>query len=100
MKILGIYKIVYNNGFEQTKNLISHTDYIEIIKPISSIAANLELSKSTRNEAKVLKKLLKNMFGDEWFTDNSPLFESIKTGILSLPKHQGGDHKIKVTKTK
>lgn len=32
------------------------------------------------------------------FFKDSPLYNAIETGILKLPKEQGGDHKVKITK--
>lgn len=98
MRIQGKYKIVYENGFKQQKNLISNKDYLEIVRPLSNIAATLEIDKKTRSEARSLKKVISSLFGEEWFTDESPLFNAIKTGTLSLPESQGGNHKVKITK--
>lgn len=100
MKILSVYQITYKNGFVQRKNLISHQDYLNIIKPLNAIIGELEASKKTERESKVLKRVISDLFGSEWFTDNSPLHEAIKTGILSLPPHQGGNHKCKLIKVK
>lgn len=82
MKILGIYKITYDDGLSQIKNLISHEEYLKTFE--------LEYEKG--------KKLRKQLFGDYWFTDKSPLFLAISTGVLSLPSHQGGDTKCLIEK--
>lgn len=34
----------------------------------------------------------------QFFTENSPLGEAIKTGKMILPEHQGGIKTVKVTK--
>lgn len=94
-RIIAKYKITYKNGIIQEKNLISHLDYIGIIKPYKEIIYTLEKEKLEK-DANLLKTELKIMFGFEWFTDKSPLFEASKTGILKLLKSQGGDHFCKV----
>lgn len=33
----------------------------------------------------------------EYFTEKSPLGIAIKTGIMELPPHQGGKHKVNIT---
>jgi hypothetical protein len=104
-KILGTYKITYQRGVIQYKNLISHDIYVDIIKPIISDIYDLEilLGKKNVNKKSVIeqiqeckKKISDIVLVDEWFTNKSPLYNVIDTGILSLPKHQGGDTKCKV----
>lgn len=102
---LGRYKITYEkNGFVQYKNLVSYSDYENIIKPIYSQITDLEISLNKKNKEEVNKKVkdllrqLKEQFGTSWFLDKSPLFDAITTGIISLPAHQGGDHKCKIEK--
>lgn len=102
-KIIGGYEITYGNGVIQKKNLIFHSDYKHIIVPKENRFYELmkdkkSLTKEQIDETAAIKDDLYNMFGDEWFTDHSPLFKAINTGILSLPKSQGGDHKCKITK--
>ena len=88
------YQITYKNGVVQEKNLISHSDFENIIKPTNDRIYDLIRDKSNVEanslEVKLLKAELKEKFGSEWFTDNSPLFEAITTGILELPESQGG----------
>ncbi len=72
MRILGTYKIVYDNGVQQIKNLVSHEDWL-----------------STKDR-KDWKKVQLELFGEAWFTDQSPLFEAISTGVLDLLEQQGG----------
>jgi hypothetical protein len=94
-RIIGRYRITYKNGMVQEKDLISHSDYENIVKPYTDKIYDLIKDKMD-SEADLLKAELKAMFGSEWFTDGSPLFEASKTGILSLPKSQGGNHPCKV----
>jgi hypothetical protein len=100
MKILGTYTITYDGNISQEKNLIEHSDYICVIKPTNQKITELEmkqpLSNNTKKKIKALKQELLEMFGENWFTNQSPLFEAMETGILSLPKQQGGDHNCKV----
>ncbi len=95
-KILGVYKIIYANGMVQFCNLISHSDYESIIIPTKEKISELSLKKEGLAEAKELKRYLKAQFSDNYFTDKSAMFNAIETGILSLPEHQGGDHKCTV----
>lgn len=85
MKILGVYRIEYvDYKIIQTKNLISHTDYIEDIKPSYIEIDFYEMKKETAYLAKDIKRRLKDTYGDHFFTDKSPLFDSITTGMLSM----------------
>lgn len=86
------YLITYDNGITQQKNLISHKTFLEVIKPAQMQIALLEgiPSKQNKEQIKLLKASLKQ-FG-EWFTDESPLFESIQSGYLEI----FGGKKIKV----
>ena len=94
-RIIGRYRMTYKNGMVQEKDLISHSDYVNIIKPYNDKIYDL-IKEKLDNEADLLKAELNSMFGSEWFTDASPLFEASKTGILSLPENQGGNHPCKV----
>ena len=104
-KVIGRYQITYQRGITQQKNLISHDDYVNIIKVLNSQITELESQLDLKNvnkkeiRTKVLeyKSKIKDVVGDgEWFTTGSPLYNAHLTGILSLPKHQGGDTKCKV----
>lgn len=94
-RIIGRYMITYHNGVTQEKDLISHTDYENIVKPLQDQIHDLETEKKDK-EAGELKRQLKQMFGDNWFTDKSPIYEALKTGVLSLPQTQGGQTTCKV----
>lgn len=91
-RIVSRCEITYRNGMAQTKNLITHLDYDNIIKPIENKIYEIERLNRWKptSESIKLKRDLFTMFGSDYFTDKSPLFEAIKTGILDLPKHQGG----------
>lgn len=85
MKILGVYRIEYiDSKMIQTKNLISHTDYIEDIKPSYADIDFYETKKETAYLAKKIKRRLRDTYGEHFFTDISPLFDSIRTGMLYL----------------
>lgn len=98
--ILGTYHIRYDNGVTQTKNLLSHSEFLNVIKPAQQKAYDLEVQSyhvGSKVKAKLLKeakeikaKLVKD-YGQFWFTDQSPLWKAHETRILSLPPHQGGD---------
>jgi hypothetical protein len=98
-RVLGYYQITYaSNGFIQDKQLVSKEDWDNILKPIKKAISIIEDdNKGKQNEqSKMLKESLKIMFGDcnICFTEGSPLHLSIKSGLISLPEHQGGDHKV------
>lgn len=92
--VLGRYKIEYDNGVTQIKNLIDHSDYLEEIKPALA-EIDLLQSKKKYKQADALKHWIYRKCGKQWFTNKSPLYFSIQSGILSLPKQQGGDHVVK-----
>lgn len=85
MQILGVYKIHYlDYNIIQFKNLISHNDYLTDIKPSYNEIDFYELKKETQALAKAIKKRLRETYGEHWFTDESPLFESAHSGCLKL----------------
>lgn len=103
-RILNSYKVTYlSNGFVQDKHFISRDDWEIILKPIKKAIAMIEDENNGRqnHHSKLLKDSLKSMFGDynNCYPIGCPLHLSLKTGILSLPKHQGGDHKISFKKS-
>ena len=73
MKTLGKYQIIYDNNVKQIKNLIDHNDYLNIIIPYKDKIYDLQMVKDFK-QASILKKELLEMFGDEYFTTESPLF--------------------------
>ncbi len=105
-KVIATYKVVYQNGVTQHMNLISHEDYVNIVIPAKEKIDHLLTNKSGLSDvdfkanqkiAKQMKSDLKEMFSDNFFTDKSPIYMAIETGVLSLPVHQGGDRPCSVT---
>lgn len=104
------FKITYpdyanGNGMSQYKYLISHNDYIEDIKPKYNEIAILEAEQTNygkKNEKyktigqkiSEIKSYIKNRYGDEFFTDKSPLWLRDGEGYMTLPSWQGGKHKV------
>jgi len=91
-KTLGKYKLsFYDSKIIQCKDLISHDDYVNIIKPYEIKIDELRKSKKRvhQEEADSLKRELKSYFGDNWFTDKSPLFYAIKSGVIRTNPWQG-----------
>jgi hypothetical protein len=88
--IIAKYKIVYDNNIIQHKNLISNDDYVNIIKVKKNEIYQLEnvVTKSRdliANNKKLISEIkaeLYNNFGEHYFTDNSLLFDAIKTGYI------------------
>lgn len=95
--IIATYKIRYANSITQTKNLISQTDYTETVKPILQEIDDLLAVKENLAASK-LKSKLKSLVGNFYFTTESPLYFAIDTGLLILPKHQGGESKCELVK--
>jgi len=89
MRIIKKCKIEYSCGIKQEKNLISHVEFDNVIKPKQKRIAELN-QKGFKKTASILKSEILKTYGDEWFTNKSPLYKSIKTGWLNLPKQQGG----------
>lgn len=89
------YKIVYDNGITQFKNLISHWHYLNVVKPIEWDIYELERANKGRptKASKEIKKLLKDNFG-EYFTTESSLFYAIDSGVIELLHSK---HKVKIT---
>lgn len=104
-KVLGVYRIIYPKyGISQIKNLISHSDYENIYKKWNNRKQELELELSSLNkkkhankieelssEIRGIKKKLLDFFGNEFFTDESPIWLSQKTGnCMFFSNWQGG----------
>lgn len=98
--ILGIYKITYLNNIFQFKNLIEHINYMEDIKVKEDEIYELEKKNKFKptKESVAIKKYIKDTYGSHWFTNKSPLYYSIFTGVLELPINQGGNHLVKIIK--
>jgi hypothetical protein len=92
MDILGVYRITYlKNNMSQLKNYVSHDKYLKV--------------KADVLDKKIHKDSIEHMFGDEFFTDASPLGVALQSAILGesvlvLPKDQGGNHSIRFEKIK
>lgn len=103
-KILSAYKIFYPEfNVSQVKNLISHNDYINDIKPKMTEIARLEAitPKTKSNERRIheLKTYIKSNFGSEYFTDDSPLWNSqFNNGKMILTPQQGGEITVELIK--
>lgn len=104
-RIIGSYKITYNNsGISQLKNLVSKDDWDNVLKPIKNAISIIEDDNKGRqnDQSKLLRESLKLMFGDidVCFKEGSPMYESIKSGFITLPYQQGGSHKVTWEKLK
>jgi len=112
-KSLGLYRITYPKyNMSHVKNLISHEDYETTYKlwntrkqGLESELAELNKKKhqdrfnELRTEIKQCKTKIKELFGDEFFTDKSPLWLSQKTGgCMFLSDWQGGVIEVKLEK--
>lgn len=102
-RTLGHYKITYESGITQTKHLISHEDYLNIIKPTQLLIYQYSLVDRDNPIISQLKQTLDKLFTEHWFTDQSPLWRAHSTKNLILPDTQGGTKKclvINIGKTK
>ncbi len=112
-KILGTYRITYPKyGMSQVKNLISHEDYESTYKLWNSRKQELEseladLNKKkhpdkaveVRYQVKQCKAKIKELFGDEFITDQAPIWLSQKTGgCMYLSEWQGGVIEVELEK--
>lgn len=103
-KVISVYKIYYPDlNVYQIKNLISHDDYLNDIKikqsEITRLESTIPKSKNISKKIKELKKEISDNYGSEYFTDNSPLWNSqFFNGIMNLPSHQGGKINVKLFK--
>ena len=98
-RVISKWLVTYeSNGFTQKKQLISKYDWENILLPIKKAITIIEennKAKETRASS-LLKQSLKILFGDynTCFVEGSPFYHSIETGFISLPQHQGGNHKV------
>lgn len=108
MNIIAKYKITYENGFSQVKNLISHEDYVNIVMPKRLEAYQLELEiyslqkkdpevQRKENRIRTLNKEVVSQFGEYFFTDKSPLFDAITTSICTQQPHARYTDKCTIT---
>lgn len=96
--IIARYKIEYHDkGIIQEKNLISHQHYLSVVQPLYTAIDAVERANKGRvnKESKQLKSILKSLFGEHWFTNQSAMFRAIETGeIVTI----NGKHRCKITK--
>ena len=107
MKTLGFYHIEYHQGTKQTKELINRADY-EVYRKLSDLkndlSSKLKGKKKDKKDPKLVAQLrevsaeLKKEYPYPFFVVDSPIYDAITTGILSLPENQGGDTVCKVIK--
>lgn len=88
--ILDTFRIRYQNGIVQKKNLISHSEYLKTIKPAWDTIEILEKKNKGKEtkESRNIKRYLKTTFGEHWFTDDSPLYKAIESNLLEC----NGEH--------
>lgn len=86
--IKGLYNVEYPDlGVSQQKVLIDHSAYQEY----------LEMPYETKVEQEAAKKWLKKQTGGmEWFTEKSPFYEAITTGLYRANLKES--IKLKITK--
>lgn len=79
-----IYTVTYlDYGITQKKLLIPHSIY----------EGYKNMPYDTKEEQSAAKSWLKNKTkGREWFTNKSPYYEAIKTGVLNC----NGKHRVKI----
>lgn len=106
---LGFYRITYDNGMSQTKELIGTADfqyYQSLHKEKHELGI---LMRSSKNKAKdpallaqmaTLNKTLKEEFPVEFFIEGSPLHKAIDTGFIHIAPGFGnsGDYPAKIEK--
>lgn len=112
-KILGVYRITYPKyGMSHVKNLISHEDYVSTYKMWNGRKQELEAELAELNRKKhadrimeirqelgAIKHKLNEMFGAEFFTDQSPIWLSQKTGgVMFLSAWQGDVIEVELEK--
>jgi len=83
----SIYQVYYpDRNVTQPKVLISHDDYIKVC----------DMPSDTEDEQLAKDKAMNRLTnGKEWFTDKSPLFDAIETGVLNC----NGTYRCLVTKS-
>lgn len=81
------HKFTYQNGIIQQKVLIRHSDYLKVNSLPETTDEEIEIKEA---------EMFKLTGGKEWFTDKSPLFDAIKTGVLNC----NGQYPVKVVDLK
>lgn len=90
--------ITYDNNVTQIFEVIRRSFYDNTISPLNDREYEIECMntkqfKKHKHKFIEIKNKLKS-FGN-WCTDDSPIFNSIETQLLSLGDNQGGDHQVK-----
>ena len=81
-----MYEFKYPNGITQIKKLISHEDYLTWN----------EMPESTDEEIVLKEDFWKGITnGKEWFTDKSPYYDAIRTGVINA----NGQHPVQIIAT-
>ena len=103
LKSKAVYKFTYKqNGFIQFKHLITQVDYV-IYKEMQKLIGEYEFTANKKNgqnksEITAIKKDVKKLFGEQFFVEQTPLFEAIETGYIDLLPQQGGRHYLTIEK--
>lgn len=106
---LGFYRLTYDGGISQTKELISPEDsayYRELTKSKSDLEV---LMKSSKNKGKdpvliaeltKISKTIKTEFPVEFFVVGSPMYDALTTGVIHIPEPAGnaGDYNMRSEK--
>lgn len=104
-----LYKITYiERNISQIKELISRERFDLEFTPYRIAIHKLECQKPPKSEKENLRawetalweleKEFREAFPNEIFVVDSPLYNAMETGILTLPKIQGGCHLAKIEK--
>lgn len=100
-----MYQVTYDSGLTQLKRLIPHFEYVTRIAPDLYIIATLgglkvkdrKVMDGYKAKVKAIKAALAKDYPEEWFTDQSPMFDAIETGVLDLTAHMGAMYKYNCT---
>ena len=97
-KILGSYRIIYDNNVVQTLDLIRHEDYTDIIKVKEAEIYNIQKENKWKDNdtSKQIKAKLNDMFGCNYFTNKSPLYDAYFTGFLYSEHFENKYKKCKI----
>jgi hypothetical protein len=92
--------ITYDNGITQEFWVIDHEEeFLNLIKPSRiRLEELLSYTKSKQKKSSIEINTLKDVlskYNFKWCTDKSPIYDSHKNQILSLPVQQGGATKVK-----
>jgi len=98
---IGYFEFKYKNGFKQIKELISISDFKEYQKLRNQ---KIEIENKVKGKKKdpemevVLKSINEELkqFSFPFIVEKSPMSDAIQTGIIELPKSQGGKHPVNV----